>query len=143
MTFNRSRTQRRRRSGLSLIEVLLALAVFGVGTAALLHSVGAAQRLGGRAHFLNEAVLRCKQIHGQLESGVVAASQTSHRAFADDSRWSWSIAEEPVVETSLVRRTVTVVHHGSAGEHTFALTRIVAPYAPWQDAPSFGRGDNR
>jgi type II secretion system protein I len=125
----RRRTQLLTHSGLSLIEVLMALAVFGVGSAAILHCVGAAQRTGGRAHFLNEAVLRSKLIHGQLEVGVLAASQSSNRVFADDPRWRWSVADEPVVDTPLVRRTVTVVYSIASGKQSFDLTRIVAPFA--------------
>lgn len=116
----------RRRKGLSLIEVLLALSVFGVGAAALLHCVDGAQRSGARAHFLNEAVIRSTQIHGQLEAAVVASSQTSREAFADDPRWTWSVDETPQVEGSLVRRTVTVRFGVNSGEQAYSLTRIAA-----------------
>lgn len=126
-----------RRSAFSLLEVLLALAVFGGGMAAFMHCLHAAERAGARGDFLSSALLRCKTAHGLLESGATQPGNSRSSAgrpvpFADDARWTWTVEEQPSMAPGMVERTVTVwlaspPHRVALGTpRSFSLRRIAS-----------------
>lgn len=146
------RVRQRGRRGFSLLEVLLALAVFGAGIAGLTQCLHVAQRAGARAQFDSSALIRCKTIHGLLDTGALHVGDGKPRGFEDDARWRWFCEERPAPVPGLAERVVTVEYstgsavEGSRGRRRFSLSRLVseAPGLLSRDrstiAPRIGRG---
>ncbi len=124
----RSRANRR---GLSLLEVLLALAVFGAGIVAMMHCLHASQLAGARAQFATAALVRCKTVHALLEGGSPRPRGRKPVPFDDDANWTWTTTEKPARVPGLVERTVEVEYARQRSRElgrqprTFHLTRIV------------------
>lgn len=126
------RLQSRGRRAFSLLEVLLALAVFGVGFAGLVRCLHISEQAGTRAQFTSAALLRCRTIHGLLESGALQAAGKRPVPFRDDDDWTWICVERPTQAPSLVERIVTVEYARDRSRElrraprAFSLSRLVA-----------------
>lgn len=113
------------RRGITLIEVLVATAIFlGALTAVLgIINLGHESRLSARLEA--EAVVRCETVMGEYIAGIremVAAKEQ----FDDDDRWRLTTSVEDADGESLLKIVVTIEH--MAGEEAnayFQLTRYI------------------
>jgi len=97
----------RSRAGLSLLEVILAIAILG-GCIAV---IGELVRLGARqaeeARELTTAQLLCESKLEEIAAGVVAPEAVGNVPFENDPRWSYSIDVASLDTADLIQVTVT------------------------------------
>lgn len=113
------------RRGITLIEVLVATAIFlGSLTAVLgIINIGHESRLSARLEA--EAVVRCESVMGEYVAGIREMTAVSER-FEDNDEWQLTTTIEDADGTSLLKIVVLVEH--MAGEQAnayFQLTRYM------------------
>ncbi len=123
---NRAQT-RRRRSGLTLFELLLALAIFVTSLAALAQLINAGSRAAIEGQLQTEAIVRCESKLAEVLAGVEFIENTSDTAFADDTDWTWSLAVQPSPVPDLIDLKMTVSHQGNSAlaSSSYSLRRYV------------------
>jgi prepilin-type N-terminal cleavage/methylation domain-containing protein len=97
-----------RRPGLTLIEVLLALAILLLALAAIgqLVDVGSDHSVAARFHVIGTRLAQAKL--AECEAGVIDLKSGGGGSFDDDPDWSWAVDAQPDTATNLYRVTVTV-----------------------------------
>jgi type II secretion system protein I len=97
-----------RRRGLSLLEVILAIAIL----AGCIAAIGELVRLGllhaEEARDLTNAQLLCESKIAEIAAGVVPAEAASMVPFEHDSRWMYSVVVNSLDDQSLLSVQVTV-----------------------------------
>ena len=123
--FHRPRGSTRR--GLSLFEVLLALAIFVGALAALSQLLYNGMRGAVQSKLRTEAVFRCESKLGEVIAGALPFQNVSGAPFEDDPAWNYSVTLLPGLNDQLFTVQVTVEHPGatSAARDKFSLTRLV------------------
>ena len=109
------------RSGMSLLEVFVALAIFIAALAVITQIISTGSRAASRAQFQSEATLRAESTMAEAIAGVIPM-QNDKKAFDDDASWQWSLAVEsgPHVDTLLL--TVLAEHTSESGKVNGAAT---------------------
>lgn len=123
------------RSGLTLFEVLVALAIF-VGSASIITQLVATGARGAvHARLQTQAVLRCESVMAEVVSGYVPLQMVSNASFVDDPSWSWSLnlAAGPQVDLYMIEVTVSR-SGGIAGDISFTLHRYLRDPQMYLDA---------
>lgn len=117
MANNRRRTAARRvlRRGMTLLEVVLALAIFFGAMAALAQLTWNGTRAALQARFKAQAVIRCETKLAELVAGVEPLESQSGVPFPDDSAWTWSAMIAPGSFPELILLDVSVRRTGSNG----------------------------
>jgi general secretion pathway protein I len=116
---NSRRIPRRRRSaaagrhGMTLLEVVLALAIFFGAMAALAQLTWNGTRAALQARFKAQAVIRCETKLAELVSGAELLQSQSSIPFPDDSAWTWSAMISPGSFPELLQVEVRVRRTGS------------------------------
>ncbi len=122
----RPRLQRHRR-GLSLLEILVSTAILVASVTAIMQllNVGHNSRLS--AVLNSEAVLRCRSVMGELQSGVRSLASSGDQPFEDDSQWVWSATVADQGSSSLLEVEVTVKHviSGERTNASWSLKRFI------------------
>lgn len=121
------RVGRSPRKGLTLFELLLALAIFLASLAALAQLLASGSRAAAQAKLQTEAILRCESKLGELVSGIAPITAVAGGTFADDPRWSWqsTAADGPWPNLQLVEVRVSHAGRNSLGHSTYTLRRYV------------------
>ena len=80
------------RSGLSLLEIIISVAIFMASLAAIMEGLQIGRRSELSARLQSEAVLRCETVMGEILSGVKEAASAQGNPFDDDEsgNWEWS-----------------------------------------------------
>jgi general secretion pathway protein I len=122
-----------RRSGISLLEVLISTAIFlGALTAILqIMRVGHESRLSARLDA--EAALRCESLMGEYVSGILPLKAEAAVPFPDSGElssseaWQYTTEVEDGGGTSLLKVTVLVEHvvNGTQANSYFQLSRLM------------------
>lgn len=81
----------RRRSGFSLLEVILALSILAGAVAVLGELLRTGMRNAQTARDLTRAQMLCEEIEEEVVAGVIAPSAVSSVPCDDDPRWLYSI----------------------------------------------------
>lgn len=117
----------RPRKGLTLFELLLALAIFLVSFAALAQLLASGSRASAQAKLQTEAILRCDSKLGEMVSGIAPVSGDTQGAFADDPRWTWraTVTDGPWPNLKLVELQVSHAGQSSLSHSSFTLRRYV------------------
>ena len=130
---NRRRSAVRR--GLSLLEVILAIAILG----GALVVIGELMRIGSRcaqaARELTTAQLLCESTLAEIAAGIKQAQPISRQPCETDSDWLYSVTSEQVDQGGLLSVSVTVEQDLPARKRpiSFTLTRwIVDPDTEFQ-----------
>jgi len=97
-----------RRRGLSLLEVLVALAVLLMSLVALTHLVGNSTRMASEASRRSHAALLCRSKMNEFAAGALPMEGVSDSTFEDDPDYHWSAEIAQGAATSLYNITVTV-----------------------------------
>ena len=109
----------RQRSCFSLIEVLLALAIFLLSLVALGQLMNITSQMAldiDHTHRANQ--LMQKQMNGVV-AGYVPLTSQSDTAFDEDQNWYWSLDAEADSTPNLWHVTVTVSHKTTSGDTDF------------------------
>ncbi|RMG33986.1 MAG: prepilin-type N-terminal cleavage/methylation domain-containing protein [Planctomycetota bacterium] len=129
------------RTGFSLLEVILALAIF-VGAAAV---VGQLWQVATRAALQNElqteAVVRAESVLNEVLSGVHALTSQADQPFEDDPSWTWAVDVQPLEGSTLYLVRVTVRHEAAAAygpvEATLSRRHVVPPPDDAEESSEF------
>lgn len=113
------------RQGMTLLEVVLALAIFFGAMAALAQLTWNGTRAALQARFKAQAVIRCETKLAELVSGVEPLQSQSNIPFPDDSAWTWSAMISPGSFPELVLIDVRVQRSASnsLGNTEFSISR--------------------
>jgi general secretion pathway protein I len=113
-------------SGITLLEVLIALAIFLGAVTVVGQIVSTGSQAAIEARQRAEAVHRCETVLAEALAGSIPL-QTSGAAFEDNPDWSWnmSVGDGPLVD--LLAIEVVVVHTNQFGDtdQQFTLDRWV------------------
>ncbi len=103
----------RKRSGLSLLEMILALTLFLGAASVLAQLAWNGQRAAIQARLRTEAVFRCETKLSELLSGAERFQTVQGVAFSDDPQWTWSAQIVSGQFPELLNVQLTVHHHGN------------------------------
>jgi general secretion pathway protein I len=100
--------RRRPRPGLTLIEVLLALAILLIALAAIgqLVDIGGDRGLEARYHVRGTRLALAKL--AECEAGVIDLKGGTSGTFDEEPDWTWTVDSAPEAATNLYKVTVTV-----------------------------------
>jgi general secretion pathway protein I len=114
-------------NGLTLFELLLALAIFLTSLAALAQLLASGSRAAAQSQLQTEAILRCESKLGELVSGIEAIKAVSNQPFDDDPSWSWrvTVTDGPWPSLQLVELQVSHAGQSSLGNSSYTLRRYV------------------
>lgn len=140
------RTDRRRfhslslnRTGLTLLEVLISLAIFLGALAAISQLIGIGSRAATQAQLRTQAMIKCQSKLAEVVAGVQPMESVSLSAFEDENEnWKWSLNVEPGTYETLLKLTVTVQYSGTSESVAtrYQLTRQVRDPAELLEAAS-------
>ena len=121
------RTTKPSRSGLSLLEVILAIAVMASSMALL----GELIRIGGRhatgAVNMTRAQIHCESIMGQVALAAIPAADVDGSPVMTDPEWLYSIKTSQTELQSLISVRVSVFHSEdtSINPRSASMTRLM------------------
>ncbi len=128
-SFPRGAWERRNglRRGLSLFEIIIALAIFMGSIAAIGQLVSTGVRGAVQARLQSQAVLRAESKMGEVVAGVVSLHSQSGGVFPDDQSWHWSVTSAAGTHAGLYTVEVTATHAGgtSIARQSYTLRRFV------------------
>jgi general secretion pathway protein I len=115
----------RRRPGLTLIEVLLALAILLLALAAIgqLVDVGSDRGVDARFHIRGTRLAQAKL--AECEAGVIDVTGGGSGTFDEEPEWSWTVDSQPETATNLYRVTVTVSRDNRGKQFEITLSQLV------------------
>lgn len=124
------------RRGMTLFEVLLALAIFVGSMAAISQIISGGLRGAVQGRLQSLAVIRCQSKLSELVAGSIPFQATGATPFADDVAWSWSLTLQPTQQADLHLVEVTVTHESQnpAGRASFTLRRMLRDPQLYVDA---------
>lgn len=102
------------RSGLTLLEIVLSLALFCGALAALSQLAWNGSRATVQARLKTQATIRCETKLNEVLAGVEPMQARSNTPFPDDSHWTWSQVVTPSSHPELVQLDLTVSHRGTS-----------------------------
>lgn len=128
-----SKFEFRARAGMSLLEVLIALAIFLAATAIISQLVSTGSQAAIGAQFKAEATRRCETVMAEAVSGALPLESTGATPFEDDPQWSWllNVTDGPVADLFQVQATVTRPLRYGQPPITFTLVRWVRNPELW------------
>jgi general secretion pathway protein I len=97
-----------KRAGLSLLEVLLALAIFLFALVALGQLVTLGSDRARDVQWLSYASVKAQSKMNEVIAGAVSLTGVGDTTFDDDPDWSWSLTADADSTPGLYRVTVTV-----------------------------------
>jgi general secretion pathway protein I len=103
-----------RRSGLTLLEIVLSLAIFVGAIAALSQLATNGTRATVTARLKTQATIRCETKLNEVLAGIEQMASRSGTPFPDDSHWTWSQIVTPSSHKELVQIDLTVSHRGNS-----------------------------
>lgn len=118
---------RSQRKGLTLFELLLALAIFLTSLAALAQLLDSGASAAAQSQLQTEAILRCESKMGELVAGITPLESVVDQAFEDDPKWSWQLAvtDGPWPNLQLAELQVSHTGQSSLGNSSYTLRRYV------------------
>ncbi len=123
----RRRRRTCRRHGLTLFELLLALAIFLASVAALAHLLNVGSRAAIEGRLQSRAILRCETKLDEVLAGAEPMESAQDIPFEDDEDWRWSLEVQNGPVPGLVEIELSVSHAGRRDltGTTFQLRRYV------------------
>lgn len=122
-----TRSSSRHRRGVSLLEVLLALAIFLAGFAALSQLSQTGMNAAVQSRLQTNAIVRCESRLAELVSGVEPLVDATDQPFEDDPRWTWSLQIAPGPHADLLLLRVSVRYQGQNDRAStgFSISRLI------------------
>ena len=114
------------RTGLSLLEIIISVAIFMASLAAIMEGLQIGRRSELSARLQSEAVLRCETVMGEILSGVKEAASAQGNPFDDDEtgNWEWTSEVTEAGTTGLLQVTILVEHRPGGEELNAAFTLV-------------------
>ena len=114
------------RPGLSLLEVIIALAVFLLSLVGLGHLVGVASGIASEANQRSQAARLCQSKLDEVVAGSVPLTSQGDTAFDEDPDYHWSLDADQNSTQGLFNVTVRVTRkRPGAGDLTCSISQMV------------------
>ncbi len=115
------------RSGLSLFEVIIALAIFVGSIAAIGQLVSNGVRGAVQVKLQSQATLRAETKMAEVVAGIIPLHGSTGGVFPDDPAWTWSVAAVAGSHEGLYYVEVTTAHAAAttAGKQSYSLRRLI------------------
>ncbi|MCA9267984.1 MAG: prepilin-type N-terminal cleavage/methylation domain-containing protein [Planctomycetales bacterium] len=114
------------RRGLSLLEVILALAILAISMAAIGELIRMGTRAARQAEDLTRAQILCESKLSEIVAGVQTADPVSRLGFPAEPGWYYSVDLAPTDDQGVMALTVLVETNIDAPRPTaFSLTRWI------------------
>jgi general secretion pathway protein I len=114
------------RRGLSLFEVVIALAIFMGALAAIGQLVSVGAQGAVRAKLESQAVIRCETTMAEVLAGYIGLRNTSG-TFSDNPAWTWSVSVASTSHSGLYLIEVKATHTGQSNmsKVSYSLERFI------------------
>lgn len=124
------------RRGLSLLEIVLALAIFFGALAVLSQMAWNGARAAVQARLKTQAIIRCEAKLAEVLAGYERMQSRGHVPFPDNSAWTWSLSVYETTYPDLLQVDVSVQHGGNSrmANTEFSLRRWIRDPALFQKA---------
>ncbi len=134
---------RETRKGITLFEVVLALAIFLGATAVIGQVLQNGSRAATRAQLTGDAALRCERRMNEILSGVLPLSSENRAPFEDSGAWVWTVNVLDSEVIGLLKVEVIVEHLSSRGDvnNSFQLTRLIRDPQIYEEAAIIPDGE--
>ena len=115
-----------RRSGFTLLEVIISLAIFVSAFAAFSQLFTLGSRAAVQAALQTQAAVRAEAKMAEVVAGVELFEAAAEMPFEDDANWSWGLEINPGPHPDVYEMVVTVVFQNGSGPPgiTFSLVRF-------------------
>ena len=123
------RQRRPLRSGLTLLEVMLAIAIFGMALVAIGELIRIGSVSAAAARDLTEAQRQCHNVMAEVSAGIIPPDATSDTPVEAAEEWLYTIESEPLEEQAgMLWVSVTVKQDPAiyVKPATFTLVRWMA-----------------
>ena len=101
------------RRGLTLLEIILALAIFFGSLAALSQLAYSGARATVQARLKTQAIIRCEAKLAEVLASAEMLQPKSGVAYLDNPAWTWSLSITPTPYKGLLQVDVMVSHRGN------------------------------
>ena len=126
------------RSGMTLLEVVIALALFFAAMAAIAEILHMGSQTAVKAQLRAEASLLGESKLNEVIAGIVPLTAVSDQKFAEAPQWTWTLSVADDTDVSIKRLLLTVKHLNSAdkSDHEIQFARLLRDPAIFQSAGS-------
>ena len=129
-------SSRPKRSGLSLLEVVLAITIFVGAVTALsqLSTNGMTAAVQGRLD--TQAFMRCESKLAEVSAAIEPLEDISDQAFQDDEDWTWSLSTSGGPHADVLFLEVTVNYNGQSdlSSTSVSLSKLIRDPAVFEDS---------
>jgi general secretion pathway protein I len=124
------------RTGMTLLEVVIALALFFAAMAAISEILHMGSQTAVKAQLRAEASLLGESKLNEVIAGIVPLTPVSEQAFEDALQWTWTLTVEDDTDVSIKRLLLTVNHLNTAGksDHEIQFARLLRDPAIFQSS---------
>jgi type II secretion system protein I len=117
------------RRGITLYEVVLALAIFAGAMAAISQAIATGTRAALQARLQSQAMLLCESKMAEVVSGAIPPLSVAESPFEEEGLdgWTWSliVGDGPRVGLVLVEVEVACRRVGDSVDASFSFSRLV------------------
>ncbi len=118
-------TLRLNRPGITLIEVLLALAIFLLAMVPIFRLVDLGTESALETQLQSDGTRLAQSKLAEVEAGVISPVSGGSGTFEDEISWSWEVQSVQTQIPNLFNVTVTVSHPFGGKTHTVTLSQMV------------------
>ncbi len=113
-------------AGFTLLEVIIALAIFVASFAALSQLFTIGSRAAVQSALQTQAAMRAEAKMAEVVAGVESFEAANEVPFEDDANWTWGLAVNPGPHTDVYELVVTVTYQAGnePSPTSFALVRF-------------------
>jgi len=125
-----------RRSGLTLLEILLSLAIFFGSLAVLSQLAWNGVRAAVQARLMTQAIIRCEAKLAEVLAGYEPLQAKTRVPFSDNRAWTWTLVVADTNYPDLMQLEVTASHRGNSNMASvdYTLRRWMRDPGIFQDA---------
>jgi general secretion pathway protein I len=136
LRINTQASSRAKRSGLSLLEVVLSITIFVGAVTALsqLSTNGMTAAIQGRLN--TQAILRCESKLAEVSAAIEPLEDIADQPFQDDENWTWTLATSGGPHADVLFVTVTVNYNGQSdlSSTSYSLSKLTRDPAVFEDS---------
>lgn len=129
-------SSRTKRSGLSLLEVVLSITIFVGAVTALsqLSTNGMTAAVKGRLD--TQAFMRCESKMAEVSAAIEPLEDISDQPFQDDENWTWSLSTSGGPHADVLFAKVTVNYNGQSdlSSTSVSLSKLIRDPAVFEDS---------
>ena len=127
MTPSLNRPRRSDRRGLSLLEVVMAVAIMGLAMAIIGNLVRLGSRNAGITKWQSQAQILCDAKMAEVSSGVLPLENIARASISERPEWTYTVEVQDSDLTGLLKVSVTVQPSDSSSTEfsPYRLTRLI------------------